>query len=96
MQISIDDVKVKSDKVLQRIRTYLLNVSDYQNADLSMRFRVYAVADNDNDFIGLESCKYNMNFVSNSYKISDILNRLLNVCECSFAELLAHFNGMSQ
>lgn len=70
MQFSLDNMTIKSDKVLSHLCGYLDKVSTYNGFDPSMAIKVFVAPDG--DFIGFEACEYMLGFVSYAHKLSEV------------------------
>lgn len=76
------NIKISNDKCKARILNFLSKIEGYSNFDKDQTVRIFL--NSDNDFIGFESVKYNLNFISTNHKLIEINNS--NVIECDYLQ----------
>lgn len=70
MKIKLEDVTIKNEKNLQRLVKNLNTIREWDNFDSSQMVRIYV--NSYGDFIGWESEKYNINFVSTAHRLNEL------------------------
>lgn len=82
---NITDIRIQNDKTKDYLRRYLLRVSAYENFDQEQEVLVFA--DAGRDFIGFESIRYRLSFISNDHRISTIMSTPYEPVKCRFCDL---------
>ena len=68
---TLQDMTIRSEKVLARLRAYLYNISRYSNFDPGMQVRIFVASDG--DFTAFEAVDYRLGFTSADHKLMDTI-----------------------
>lgn len=68
---TLQDMTIRSEKVLHRLRIYLDNISCFPNLDPGMQLRVFVASDG--DFTAFEAIDYRIGFTSNDHKLMETI-----------------------
>lgn len=90
--ITVNDVKIQSEKVLYAVKQYCDKVSQYPNFDENQLLKVYC--DSDMDFCCFDSINYRIGFKSTEHRISEIIYSPFDVQKCTFTEFREHISAM--
>lgn len=71
MKITIDQMTVKSKKVLGYLASYLEKVKDYEHFNPFDKIRVFVT--DDGDFTAFEALDYNLQFTSSAHKLTETI-----------------------
>lgn len=68
---TLQDMTIRSEKVLDRLRVYLNNISCYPNFDPGMQVRIFVTSDG--DFTAFEAVDYRLGFTSTDHKLMETI-----------------------
>lgn len=90
--ITVNDVKVQSEKVLYALKQYCDKVAQYPNFDGQQLLKVYCNADM--DFCCFDSVTYRIGFKSTEHRIAEVIYSPYDVQKCTFTEFKEHISVM--
>ena len=87
--VRLSDVIFKNSKVRRELGSYLFRLQDYRQFKPDMKFIIWTRS-SDNDFVAMEAKDTLLCYHSKSYRPSFFLSHDVNMCLCSYKQLLAY------
>lgn len=94
MKISLEQMTVKSPKVLRYLVSYLEKVKGYDKFDPHDMLNVF-VSD-DGDFTAFEAQDYNLQFTSSAHKLSETIQSSCVIDPVSFAKFFVRIEQIAR
>lgn len=88
MKIPLNEVTIKSERVLSRLKQYLDYVGNWHGFDVRQLLHVYV--NSDKDFCAFESRSHNINFMSNEHKFAEVIYSQYEVPDVSYQEFRSY------
>ena len=94
MKITLNDLTIKDQKVLQYLDGYLDKMSKHSNFNEEMTLKVYA--NSKKDFTAFEAKDYRISFVSTSHKLMETIKSTVILDYVTFKEFRSKVSALLQ
>lgn len=71
MTVNLEDVTIRSPRVLDKLRHYVSNIEQYKYFDINQHFKVFI--NDEKDFCAVESVEYALQFTSQDHKLIETI-----------------------
>lgn len=85
MTIPLNEMTIKSEKVLYRLKAFLDQIGNWENFDTFQLFHVYV--NSEKDFCSMEARSHKINFTSAEHKMAEIIYSKYEISDVSYQEL---------